>query len=50
MTESVSLHSNCEQVAPVGSSNGTTAWVLTMPDGVDRVLLNNPAALDSFEA
>lgn len=48
--DAIAFRPNCEQVAPVGQTNGTTAWVLNMPDGAARVLAEYPAGLDSFEA
>lgn len=46
----IAFRPNCDQVAPVGQTNGTTAWVLNMPDGAAKVLANYPAGLDGFEA
>lgn len=48
--DAIAFRPNCEQVAPVGQTNGTTAWVLNMPDGVARILAEYPSALDAFEA
>ncbi|MBD1917177.1 MULTISPECIES: hypothetical protein [Cyanophyceae] len=48
--DAIAFRPNCEQVAPVGQTNGTTAWVLNMPDGAARILATYPADLDGFEA
>lgn len=45
----IAFRPSCEQVVPVGQADGTTAWTLTMPDGVLKLLATYPT-LDGFEA